>query len=260
MARILDVSLATPTKRQPFGADANQWMQTAYNEQTAASVIAWIGDSYNPSTVYLLYGGVLTSLAGTTSITAGMVFTNSSFLTLLASSYPDPSGGNTNVVNYQVTYGDGTGTVFSDSSTANVQKNTQLICADGAPGSGTACNYVDLVVASPFLSTGIVYGSVGGYTAANLGSPYFNVGYKVTGNEVVLSGVVAVSIPAPGTFTLFTLPAVARPLSTAVLNPKYTITGVTGVFTVAATGVISYSVSGATSGNIYLDGLSFRIH
>jgi hypothetical protein len=110
-----------------------------------------------------------------------------------------------------------------------------------------------------FSATGIVYGSTGGYTAANLGAPYYNVGFKIDGNMVELCGAVAVSIPAPGTFTLFTLPAAARPASQVVVDPKYSISNVSSLFTISTAGVLSYSASGSTSGNIYLDGLRFRL-
>jgi hypothetical protein len=110
-----------------------------------------------------------------------------------------------------------------------------------------------------FSATGIVYGSVGGYTAANLGAPYYNVGFKIDGNMIELCGAVAVSIPAPGTFTLFTLPVGARPASQVIVDPKYSITNLSSLFTLSTAGVLSYSTSGATSGNIYLDGIRFRL-
>lgn len=162
MSRYLDTSFSA--SGQPFGTDANDWMQDAYNEQTAASVIAWIGEQYNASYVYLLYGGVLSSSAGTTSVTAGKVFSNGVFYDLLATTYPDPSGGDTNVVNNQITYGDGAGTSFRDSSVHNVEVLHQMICAAGAPGSGDVGNYVDLIPLSNYAADG---GSLTGTFAFN---------------------------------------------------------------------------------------------
>lgn len=152
MSRYLDTSFSA--SGQPFGTDANDWMQDAYNEQTAAAVITWIGEQYNASYVYLLYGGVLSSSAGTTTVTAGKVFSNGVFYDLLASSYPDPGGGDTNVVNNQITYGDGVGTTFRDSSVHNVEVLHQMICAAGAPGSGDVGNYVDLIPLSNYAADG----------------------------------------------------------------------------------------------------------
>jgi len=135
MSRYLDTSLAV--NGQPFGADANQWMQDAYNEQSAAAVIAWIGEQYNPAVFYILYGGVLSSSAGTTTVTAGKCFFNSTFYDIPAASYADPVGPDINIVTLQTTYGDGVGTTFKDSSVANVQVLERLICSAGAAGSGT---------------------------------------------------------------------------------------------------------------------------
>lgn len=142
MGRVLDIS--NSIHGQPFGADANSWMQQAYFEQSAAAVIAWIGPNYDPATVYILYGCELTSGGGITSVAAGWVFSNGVFYEMNAASYADPSGGDVNIVNAYVVNGDGMGTLFADGFIANAQIDTGMKCAAGPSGSGTIGNYVDL--------------------------------------------------------------------------------------------------------------------
>jgi len=141
MSKYIDFSLAS--HGQPWSANAALWNQTGLGDQSSAAVIALIGDSYSNSTIYVLYGCVLTSSAGTTSVTSGMLFYGGVFYSMSASSYADPSGGNVNVINIVTTYGDGGGTAFEDGLVANVLYNKTVQCAAGT--SGTLGLYSSLV-------------------------------------------------------------------------------------------------------------------
>lgn len=176
MAKSIDFSLAS--HGQPWGANSAEWEQTAFNEQTASSVIAQLGSAYATGKVYVLYGCELTSTAGTTSVAAGMLFLNSKFYEMTATSYPDPSGGNVSVVNLVTTYGDGVGTTFADSTVANVLIKETAICAAGT--SGDFCLYSELVFCSNVYSFSLV--GLSGRTFTFERNSIYEIGTPATGS------------------------------------------------------------------------------
>lgn len=258
MSRYLDTSLAV--NGQPFGADANQWMQDAYNEQSAAAIVAWIGEQYNPAAFYLLYGGVLSSSAGTTTVTAGKCFFNYTFYDIPAASYPDPVGPDINIVTGQTTYGDGVGTTFEDSSVANVQILDRLICSAGAAGSGSL-NYVDFVPCNPAWA---LFPAAGGWVIGGSLQGRYRLPNPFT--KVVMAGTVVVgTTPAP--LALGTLPSGYRPTELVFFSAvKYRVATTdyaTIPIQIATTGVVSICNAAdgpATVGDyVSLEGIEFYV-
>lgn len=174
----LYIDLSQAGHGQPFDATACQTLQYAYSKADEAQVIAQIGSSYDPTKVYILYGCVLSSSAGTTTVTAGQIFYNGFIYEVVSTSYADPSGGTpVSVANIFETYLDGTGTIFADGFIKNVLVSQQVKFAAGASGSGTlstssASDYTNLIgtstsawrtsVAPTFTAVGV--GSISGGT------------------------------------------------------------------------------------------------
>ena len=131
------------------------------------------------------------------------------------------------------------------------------------PNQGGTFAMTSDIINQSFTSVGIVFGSIGMYTATDYGSPYFNVAYQLSQNIVTLCGVVLVNIPGAGTFTLLTLPV--TPTKQTIINPKNNLSGVgvgsvsSAICYVTTSGSIQFSSSVAGIGFFYLDGLSFRL-
>lgn len=111
-----------------------------------------------------------------------------------------------------------------------------------------------------FTSSGITFASISLNTWANLGSGHYNVGYKVTGNEVKLCGAATIAGLAVGSPTIFTLPSAARPASICEVIAKARIGGSFAAVSLVINtdGTVTIDSSSTSSCNIYLDGLSFR--
>ena len=246
---------------QPFGANANQWMQGAYNGQDAATMKAMIGSTYDPVTVYILYGAEISSSGGFTTITDGYAFVGGSFYEMVANTYPDPSGGDTNVIVMQTTYGDGVGTTFADSSVANVLINQKFTFV---AGTGATPNYIGnfsaCIVLNGFTSNGVTLSTIGLNTWANVGG-YYNAGYKLNVNEVSLCGVVSISALAAGNPPILTLPVRARPTK-QILTSGWALVGGSRSqveITVTTGGIVEITSSGSSSCTMFLDGITFRV-
>ncbi len=154
--------------------------------------------------------------------------------------------------------------VFIGAGSNNVHNIRKAKYVVGASGSGTLSgdtksDYTALKQCGDYLTDGIVFGAVGGFSAVNHGTPYNDVSYRINFNEAFLCGAVDIIIPAPGTFTIFTLPANPSPKKSIVLNPKTTLVNLSSPFVIDNTGALTVSTSGATTGILYLDSINYRL-
>ena len=222
------ISTALSSHGQPFGANALQWLENAYNGQDAAAMIAAIGSTYDPATVYILYGAELSSTGGNTTVTDGYAFVGGSFYEMVSNTYVDPSGGNTNIIVLQTTYGDGLGTTFADSSVANVLINQKFTFQAGT--SGTSGYIGDYVGAVPIQIDGVLNPIIGAVSGTTL---HFNR------NKYLAS----ISSPTGGAYTINLNGTNARAGVEVVL-----------AINVASGDVITLTTGGGLSGYLLLTG------
>jgi hypothetical protein len=259
--RIINNSLAS--HGQPFSSLALSFIQQGYTETTAATIIAMIGTSYSTSMVYILYGCGSSTSGGNTIIAPGALFYNGEIFLTGGSTFTTPSGSNIVVTNLTVAFDDTTpGTTFADGTTAQIRAIRTVSFAGGLTTTGNltttnASDYDNLAIADAPFSTALTLGP----TSSNPGSPYYNASFKVKGNEVKLCGVIYVdNTVGGGTIPILTLPVGSRPASEVALNIINTVTNTSGVIVITAGGVMNLNASGAGAGNIYLDGISFRLN
>lgn len=113
---------------------------------------------------------------------------------------------------------------------------------------------------TPFTSSGITFMSpVGVYTWANIGSPYYNVGYAVDGNIVRLCGACQITLLDGDPNPIITLPPEARPASKVYLTiiGSGAINGTVHAF-IDTSGVMTMWGGPLAAQQVYLDGISFR--
>jgi len=256
-----------------------QFLEYAHEEEIHNTIVSMIGSSYNPNIVYILWGCTLSTSGGNTIISSGAIFYQGSNLigevySVYGNTITTPSGGNVVVCNllvsnYVVTSGLGNEAadpvVFTNGSSLNVHNVRTMAIGSGASGSGTISgdpysNYSNLIKSFPqFTSSGVVF-STGLLATTNVGSPYYNFEFNISGNVVNLSGVVFIAnAVGGGTLNIITLPSIARPSSQVPINPVNNCTNSTNLW-ILPNGEIILNSSGAGSGNIYFDGISFRLN
>lgn len=128
----------------------------------------------------------------------------------------------------------------------------------------TVFTVLDVYAESMWKSTGIVWASPGGAltSAANFGSPKYDVAYCLKGNEVALCGAIAVVFSgAGGNIIMLTLPVGLRPAKLVFLpaTPADGLSVCTPAMYIDTSGNLTVGASGAGSGTILLDGLRFRL-
>ena len=256
-----------------------QFLEYAHEEEVHNTIVSMIGSNYNPNIVYILWGCTLSTSGGNTTISSGAIFYQGSNLigevySVYGNTIKTPPVGNVVVCNlltsnYIVTSGLGNAAadpvVFTNGSSLNVHNVRTMAIGSGASGSGTISgdpysNYSNLIKSFPqFTSSGVVF-STGLLATTNVGSPYYNFEFNISGNVVNLSGVVFIAnAVGGGTLNIITLPSIAIPSSQVPINPVNNCTNSTNLW-ILPNGEIILNSSGAGSGNIYFDGISFRLN
>lgn len=118
-----------------------------------------------------------------------------------------------------------------------------------------------------FISTGIVFSTVGAgpWTWTNKGAPFYDVGFSIRGNMVVMCGVANITTTSggPGSLSLpvLTLPVAARPSSKVIVAALTSVGGTVGAqIEINTTGVINITFGNTgAGGDVYFDGVAFRI-
>jgi hypothetical protein len=243
----------------PMCQDDYEYLQAGYLE--ALSALAAVGADGTANVATALYGMRKTSGGGSTTVTAGWFVYNGELVRFPAATLADPAGGHALYVVLTRTSGSLT---FGDASTPNVVNDvtgvlTDMVDTTVAGATLFAVDDLEVWGVTGFL-TDVTMGTSFGSTVANHGTPNYGAGYKVKDwNEVSLCGAIDVTVSLPGTFTLLTLPVNARPAAPIILRLITTDPAFPDLFYVSTAGVITFSTSGAATGIIYLDGVTFRL-
>jgi hypothetical protein len=174
--KILNLSDITGAVSMPLKKGTLQFLQDSYGELFKATIIALIGPSYNPGTVYVLYGCVN---SGTYIISEGAVFYNGEIYLVDATSF-SVTGTDTAIFAVETTqYTTNADPVtFTDSTTHNVHNIRKMDIIAGASGSGSIADYSQaffmsfVIPAQVHLSGAGVTGSYPNYTIPGLANSY----------------------------------------------------------------------------------------
>ena len=272
-----------------FPVKAGTWdfLQAAYNEQFASviqNLIINITGNYYPGVVYVIDGMEVTvgSSISNWTVNSDAAFYNGELFQCIGGSFSWVSGqiAVANLLNTPFTESDSGGTPMADPVSfiggpiKDVHISRTITFVSGVSGSGTFSGsasttndytslvYIELGTLSPnnnlstilslFTSSGLVFGS----GCSNAGGSYYDVAYKITGNECVLSGVIS-CVSISGTATVLTLPF-------SITNDVRVICDTDAgssyyVLKISTSGAIVFDNGGSFTGNIYLDGVTFRI-
>lgn len=259
--KILDTSDCTSTNIMFLKSGHYDFLQQAHKETVGAALRNIVGSTYDPAIAYVLWGMTTgPTTPGHTGFSAGAIFFNGEVYLHDAQSISDPTGSDVFVANVFTTpyTTNADPTDFSDGTPRNVCDIRTVSISTGASASGDIADFSDFVylpIVSEFLSASITYGS----GCANLGGSYYDIGYKIEGNIVTLCGAIAATA-ITSSLNALTLPPVATPAKKIQLNIPFadgTITVVAAY--IDASGHLHINSSSGGTGNIYLDGISYRL-
>jgi len=139
--KILDITPITDSSEMPVKKGTLQFFQDAHKETMSAIIQGLIGSSYNPATVYILWGVLNTSTPPAYSISQGAAFYNGEVFYIDAAAFT-ATGSNVGVFKVIVTQytTDADPVTFTDLAVRNVHNIRKLQIVSGASGSGIA-NY-----------------------------------------------------------------------------------------------------------------------
>lgn len=137
--KILNTAPITNSSQFPVKKGTLAFLQLAYQEAIAAQMVSLIGPTYNPATVYVMFGVVNSGTAPSYSITAGAAFYNGEVFYIDAAAFT-ASGSNVAVFSIAQTQytTDADPVTFSDAVVRNVHDIRKLVISQGASGSGIA--------------------------------------------------------------------------------------------------------------------------
>lgn len=151
--RRLNTSAASPTNGFPPKQGTWDFLQDAYTECINAIIEAQIGNGYDPTVGYVLYGCELTSGLGW-SVSAGAIYFNGQLY--ISPAQGGTAGVGTFLVNLAVTqYTTNADPVtFTDTVARDVHDITQISYGYGTSGTGAVCDFADLMrIDHPFETT-----------------------------------------------------------------------------------------------------------
>jgi len=148
--KVLDLSLAVSPNIFFTTSGTINFLQAAYTEVIAQTLIAQIGSNYSTSTPYILYGCVETVGGSTTTFSAGAIFYNGEVYIIPASApIANPTGGNVFLCTLLVTnnFLEPGGAscdpaTFSMSSPSNVHNIRSINYVVGPAGGSGVMNYL----------------------------------------------------------------------------------------------------------------------
>lgn len=137
----LNTTPITDAAQFPLKKGTLEFLQLAHREVSSAILIGLIGNSYNPNTVYVVYGCVNSGTFPNYSITQGAVFYQGEIFLVDAISFT-ATGSDVAIFNILTTqYTDNADPVtFTDSTVKNVHDIRKVSITAGSSGSGIA-NY-----------------------------------------------------------------------------------------------------------------------
>lgn len=136
---VLDTSSITDASEFPVKQGTLVFLQQAYTQIVAAAMQALLSPSYNPSTVYVLFGVVNSGTGAFYNITAGAVFYQGEIFLVPAASFT-ATGSNVGVFKIDTTQftTNADPVTFTDMTVRNVHNIRQVLVVQGASGSGIA--------------------------------------------------------------------------------------------------------------------------
>ncbi len=221
--RILDTSSITDSSEFPVKQGTLVFLQAAYTEIVAAVMQALLSPSYNPSTVYVLFGCINSGTSPFYNITAGAVFYQGEIFIVPATSF---TATGTNVGIFQIVTTQFTTNAdpvtFTDLTVRNVHNIRQVQIVQGASGSGiadfSAASYCSFVIPKQLVLTGTGQATISGsYPNLNV-----NVPNNTNLNPVLTAGSVHVGDVPGGGVAGVTIPIT---FSSPVSTPNYYLMG-----------------------------------
>lgn len=268
----LDPIMDTGGVQFPVKRGTWDFIENAWNEGIKDSIKSLIGDNFDNHIVYILYGCVLTSSAGTTTISQGAVFSEGEIFEYPGDSFPDPVGTDVVIANLVQTSWqpvDSVGNQYADpvnfigSSPANVHIIRTVAFATGASGSGTlrpigtSSDYDNLVAFNRFTSTGMVLQSTWSNTALSLDASYKICG----GSQCFLSGLIVSSAALPTAVNAIQLPfTILNPVDYVGVTVWDGATPVILRLSVTIGGLVKINGTTTNPPGVNLEGVSFRIN
>ena len=213
--KILDVSAVLDTKQFFPKEGTLQFLQDAHKETVANTMIALIGNSYNPSTIYVMWGCVNSGSGSNFVISAGAIFFNGEVYSVAATSFSTTTG-QTAICNLSVSqYTTNADPVtYSDSTTGNIHNIRQIAIVAGTSGTGTigdysTANFLSFHIPAQVNLTGAgVTGAYPNYTIAGANglNPVLYAGVKSLGDaDTGSGGDFAVTFPALSTSSYYVM-------------------------------------------------------
>lgn len=148
--RKLILSDITSLIRMPLKSGTLQFLQDAYAEILFAMLRMEIGDVYDQTKAYVLYGCRSSVSGGNTLFTEGAILYGGEVYLAPAQSIVTPGGGNVIICNILISQYTGNGTnadqvTFTDSTPRNVHNIRTVQYVSGSTGTGTIADYSALI-------------------------------------------------------------------------------------------------------------------
>lgn len=200
--RKLITSFIGPNVAQPIKQGTLDHLQLAYQEAINALGRMGIGQDYDPTKVYVLYGCENTNTAPNYDINAGAIFYGGEIYLLDAVSFvaADTAVGTITTSYFASAIADPV--TFTDGVAHNVHEIKKMVVADAVSGSGTA-DYDDWVSSEWKVSTSTAGATVGVSTGTY---SFMNLKYKVEGSKVILNFGFTVNTTVAGATLKATIP------------------------------------------------------
>ena len=192
--RKLDVSSITDVSQMKIKQGTLQFLQDANAEAFASILIGLIGSSYNPATVYIIYGCQNSSGGSVYTISAGAAFYAGEIFLVPAQAFT-VTGSDVPVFTILITQYliNADPVTFSDATVRNVHNIRQLLIAAAAAGSGianySAASFLDFTIPAQVSLGGA--GVTGAY-------PNYNIPGPNGLNPILAAGSVNVGDVGPG--------------------------------------------------------------
>ena len=178
MSKIIDLSAVTDAARIAIKQGTLKFIQDSYGENFTAILVMLIGSTYNPATMYVLYGCVNTGVGLNYVISAGAVFYQGEIFLVDAAAFTT-TGTNVPVMSLIVTQytTNADPMTFTDSTVRNIHNIRKVQISSGASGSGfsnfSAVSYLSFFIPAPVnLSGGGVTGAYPNYVIPGLSNSH----------------------------------------------------------------------------------------
>lgn len=145
--KTLDTSPMSSTNLMLFKGGHFNFLQLSHKETVGAALHEIIGDNYDSSIPYVLYGLESASAGPTTDFGAGAIFFNGEVFLFNLQTFHNPSGSDVFLVNIDASTftTDADPTDFSGGTPSNVCLNRRAVIATGTTGTGQISDYSNLV-------------------------------------------------------------------------------------------------------------------